>query len=87
MSLSGEINMARDFNVVHICEFGKFDMRTLLLNHKEVVEEFWKYFEQWIRRMEKDSSSNEDKGIVLIIDFDEYALKHGASPEGEYFFG
>ena len=48
----------------------------------EKQEEFWKAYEQWTRFLEKDGAENKNRGIVYIVDFDEYSLAHYASKAG-----
>ena len=76
---------ARETFPVHVAEFRIFDYRAFTVKPEEKVEEFWKYFEKWLRSIDKDSSLNEGQGVVLIVDFNGYALKHVASPAGYYF--
>lgn len=47
------------------------------------MAEFWKYFEQLVRREEKDAMRSNGGGIVEIIDFDGFSLNKYASSKGE----
>ena len=74
-----------DFNEqyeVHVIEAGVLDERKWATGSKEKQEEFWKAYEYWTRREEKDATFNNNQGIVLILDLDGFALKNSASPAG-----
>ena len=70
-------------STVHVVEFGKCNTRMLSELPEEKSSEFWKMWEDWTRVMEKDAALNNRQGIVLIIDFDGFALAYYASPEGD----
>lgn len=69
-------------NIVHVGEFGRVNANKLGAMPKEKVEEFWKDYERWTRREEVDAALNNNQGIVLILDFDGFALKSYASSNG-----
>ena len=50
---------------------------------KEQVEEFWKYYEQYARRLEKDAALCNNQGTVFIADWDGFSLGHYASSSGK----
>ena len=50
---------------------------------KEKVEEFWKYYEQYARRLEKDMAMSKGQGTVFIVDWDGFSLAHYASRSGK----
>ena len=58
------------------------DARKWAAEPKEKQDEFWKYYEQGSRLQEKDAAMNDNQGIVLILDFDGFTLKHFASKDG-----
>ena len=49
------------------------------------MKEFYKYFEQFARRVARDQGANGTEGIVDIVDWDGFALSHFASSRGENF--
>lgn len=70
---------------MYAIDFGKWDYREWAHKPDEKLEEFWKYFEQFIRRQEKDAAVNDGEGMVEIVDWDGFSLSHHASPKGDYF--
>ena len=66
---------------MYFIDFGKWDYRQWAEQTEEKVAEFWKYFEQFVRREEKDAAKYD--GMVEIVDFDGFTLSHHASPKGE----
>ena len=68
---------------MYVIEFGKWNFRQWGNQSVEKVDEFWKYYEQLIRRGEKDAGMNHDAGVVHLVDFEGFALSHHASPKGE----
>ena len=71
------------FEIVYAVEFGKWDYREWAKKPDEKLAEFKKYFEQCMRREEKDAAVNNGQGMVHIIDWAEFSLSHNASPKGE----
>ena len=65
----------------HVAALGNLDGRKWAAETKEKQYEFWKYYEQGSRIQENDAAINNNQGIVLILDFDGYTLKHFASDE------
>ena len=63
-------------------EYGKWNPRELAKLSEEKREELMKYYEQYVRRVERDASLNNDQGIVLLIDFDGFGLVQYASDSG-----
>ena len=49
---------------------------------RSLVEEFWMYYEQHARRLERDAAINNDDGVVTIVDWDYFSLTHFATAEG-----
>ena len=70
--------------LVYIVPFGKWNYRTLMEFPKNLEEEFWKYYEQHARRLERDAAVNNDDGVVAIVDWDCFTLAHFATPEGKF---
>ena len=66
-----------------VVEFGKWNYRELAKKPKEKLDEFWKYFEQFLRREAKDAEVNNGEGMVLICDWEGFSLNRHASKEGE----
>ena len=64
-------------------EFGKWDYRELAHHSEEKQAEFWKYFEQMVRRQQKGAEMNNGQGMVEIVDWEGFELNHHASPKGE----
>ena len=51
---------------------------------KEKVQEFWKYYEQCVRRAERDSRLNgSTTGTVFLTDWDGFELRNYADEPGE----
>ena len=67
---------------VYVVEYGKWNPRELAKLSEEKREEVMKYYEQYVRRVERDASLNNDQGIVLLIDFDGFGLVQYASDSG-----
>ena len=61
-------------------DFGQWDFRHW---SEERIDEYWKYFEQIIRSIEKDAKANGGQGVVSIADFDGFQLNHQISPGGK----
>ena len=70
---------------VYAFEFGKWDFRQWADQTEEKVEEFWKYFEQLVRRQRKDAGMNNGAGVVQVTDWEGFTLSRHASPKGESF--
>ena len=68
-------------------ELGKWDYRGWAEGKpKEKMEEFWKHFDQMVKRVERDARKNDDGGVVAILDWDCYSLSKEASPAGTQSF-
>ena len=76
----------RKLYVVHVVEVGRLNVREWADKPKEKLDEFWKAYEWWSRRQEKDAAINNDQGIVIILDYDGYSLKKYASSHGNPVF-
>ena len=70
-------------HAVYLVEFGKWDYRQWARKPEEKLVEFWKFFEQFVRRQEKDAKANNGQGMVQLVDWDGFALSHHSSPHGE----
>ena len=70
--------------IVYVVQFGKWDFRGWAQKPEEKVEEFWKYFEQYVKRHEKDGERNGGEGVVDIVDWDGFSLSHHASKKGDF---
>ena len=66
--------------IVYVPEFGKWDFRHWPADR---MDEFWKYWEQYVRFHERDAKLNGDQGAVCIVDWDGFELTHHASPNGK----
>lgn len=66
-------------------EFGKWNYRELAHKPKEIIDEFWKYYEQFARRAESDGALNKDQGNVFILDWEGFSLTNYASPQGNHY--
>ena len=66
---------------MYYSDFGKWDYRRWAQQSEEKVAEFWKFFEQMVRREEKDAARS--NGMVEVVDFSGFTLGHHASPKGE----
>ena len=69
------------FCTVYVIEFGNWDYREWAQKPEEKLNEFWKHFEQHIRRQSKDGGED---GVVEIVDWEGFSLSHHASRDGEY---
>ena len=47
------------------------------------MDEFWQFYEQWVRFNERDAKLNGGQGVASIVDFEGFELNHGASRYGE----
>lgn len=63
-------------------EYGKWNLREFDQLSAEKEQEVLKYHEQHVRWAEKDSSLNNNQGIVLILDWDGFSLHHYSSVHG-----
>ena len=66
-------------SAVYIVEYGKWNPREFTQLSKEKVQELLKFYEQFVRRGERDGSLNNNQGVVVIVDYDGFGLKHYAS--------
>ena len=64
-------------------DFGKWNYREWAQKPKEKQDEFWKFFEQYVKRHERDAALNNEQGIVIIIDWEGFALGQYASNNGK----
>ena len=67
---------------VYVVEYGKCNPHEFPQLSDEKVQEFWKYYEQFVRRVERDGALNNGAGAVLIADYDGFGLNHYASAPG-----
>ena len=74
------------FGSVYNLDFGKWDFRNWAQQSEENIERFLEYFEQGLRRFEKDAGTKNGTGVAEIIDFDGFSLSHHASQSGECFW-
>ena len=63
-------------------EFGKWNYRELARKPEELQEDFWKHFEQLLRRITRDAEVNSDQGVAYVLDWDSFNLGYYASPKG-----
>jgi len=68
--------MDKDGLPIYVMEYGKWNFRELTHQPGDVKKNFWKYYEQFVRRIRRDGEMNDKKGIALIIDWDEFHLDH-----------
>lgn len=64
-------------------DFGKWNYRDLAHKSDEKIEEFWKFYEQYILRIERDAAVNNHQGVVFILDWDGFSLGNYASARGK----
>ena len=48
------------------------------------MQELWKYYEQFVRRAERDAALNNVQGVGFLVDWDGFALKSYASGLGNH---
>ena len=68
---------------MYVLEFGKWNYRDLARKPEEKIQEFWKYFEQYARRVQRDAAVNNHQGTACITDYDGFRLAEYASSSGK----
>ena len=53
---------------------------------EEKRDEFWKYYEQFVRAAGKDAAMCNDRGMVFLTDWDGFSLKNYATTTGKSVF-
>lgn len=73
----------RHLCIVYVVEFGKWVYRDLARKPEDKIKEFWKYYEQYIRRVQRDGAVNDHQGTAIIADYDGFRLAEYASSSGK----
>ena len=69
--------------IVYVIEYGAWNYRKISNLTTEELITFNKYYEKLTRYVIRDGHSNNEQGVVLICNYDGFALKHFASSEGK----
>ena len=70
------------WSIVFVMEFGKWDYRGLADLPQDELDDFHKYYHQFVRRVSREAAANNDQGVVFICDWDGFALRNYASSKG-----
>ena len=64
-------------------DFGNWNYRDLAREPEATIKEFWKYFEQYVRRVQRDGALKGHQGTVFLLDWDGFHLEEYASGSGK----
>ena len=75
------------FTIYIIVDFGRWDTRELAHLPENEMQEFQKYYQQFIHRTSLEGAAKNGQGIALVCDWDGFTLANYALRNGDYQFG